>query len=172
MITPAPTPAGFAGLARQIDALVTGFPCAAAEVSVPGLLDDIGMLNHYLNYIAEYMRERFSQPDKVGLAERTVLAEIAGEAEQIAKAQRHLTSALAHVAAGLRKELMLHTHPHLANDPALARTIAAEKYAEAGTRLCVTARRLDSIARGGQRATTTPPRTRPSPAANSVLARR
>ncbi|MFC8287550.1 MULTISPECIES: hypothetical protein [Streptomyces] len=171
------TAAGFttsacAGLARQIDALAAEFPAVAAEVSVPDLLDDISMMNHHLNHIAERMRESFAEPDKVGLAERTVLAGVAEAAEQIADAQRHLTSALAHVTSGLRKELMLHTHPHLMNDPALARTIAAEKYAEAGKRLRKASRRLDSTARVGRRPSTAPPRIRPSPTASIVAARR
>ncbi|MFD3415284.1 hypothetical protein [Streptomyces cyaneofuscatus] len=161
-----------AGLARQIDALVAEFPTVAAEVSVPDLLDDIGMLNYYLNHIAERMRESFAEPDKVELAERTVLAGVAEAAEQIASAQRHLTSALTHVTSGFRKELMLHTHPHLVNDPALARTMAAEKYAEAGERLRKASRWLDSTARVGQRPSTAPPSVRASRAVSTIPARR
>ncbi|SCK26339.1 MULTISPECIES: hypothetical protein [Streptomyces] len=166
------TTSACAGLARQIDALVADFPAVAAEVSVPDLLDDIGMLNHHINHITERMRESFAEPDKVGPAERTVLADVAEAAEQIASAQRHLTSALAHVTSGFRKELMLHTHPHLVNDPALARTIAAEKYAEAGERLRKASRWLNSTARVGQRPSTAPPRVRTSRAVSTIPARR
>ncbi|MEW1616017.1 MULTISPECIES: hypothetical protein [unclassified Streptomyces] len=171
------TPAAFttsacAGLARQIDALVVEFPAVAAEVSVPDLLDHIGMLNHHLNHITERMRESFTEPDKVGAVERTVLASVAEAAEQVARAQRHLTSALAHVTSGFRKELMLHTHPHLVNDPALARTIAAEKYAEAEEHLRRASSRLDSTPRGGQRPSTASPPFRASPAVGTLPARR
>ncbi|MGW2477905.1 hypothetical protein [Streptomyces sp. NPDC001665] len=161
-----------AGLARQIDALVAGFPAAAAEVSETDLLDDIGMLNHYLQYIAEYMQERFASPDDAGLAERTKLCEAAEAAGQIAKAQHHLTSALTYLTAGFRKELMLHSHPHLANDPGLALTIATEKYGEAGNRLRNASHWLDSTARTGQRPSTAPPRHRSSPTARTMPARR
>ncbi|MFJ4973250.1 hypothetical protein [Streptomyces sp. NPDC088755] len=159
------------GLARQIDALVVEFPAVAAEVSVPDLLDHIGMLNHHLSHVAERMRESFAEPDEVGLAERTVLAGVAEAAEQVAGAQRHLTSALAHVTSGFRKELMLHTHPHLVNDSALARTIAAEKYAEAGKCLHKASRWLDGTARVGQHPSTAPPRVRASPAVGTLPAR-
>lgn len=165
-------PSAIAGLARRIDALVADFPATAAEVSVPDLLDDLGMLNHYLQYIGERMQERFAEPEDVGLAERTVLSEVAGAAEEIAQAQRRLTSALAYATDGFRKELMLHSHPHLVNDPALARTIAAEKYGEAGTCLRAAARQLDTIAFVGPRSTPAPPRVRPSRAANAVPVRR
>ncbi|MEU2145142.1 MULTISPECIES: hypothetical protein [Streptomyces albovinaceus subgroup] len=166
------TTSACAGLARQIDALVAEFPDVAAQVSVPDLLDEIGMLNHHLNHIAERMRESFAEPDKVGLAERTVLAGVAEAAEQIAGAQRHLTSALAHVTSGFRKELMLHTHPHLVNDPALARTIAAEKYTEAAELLRKASRWLDSTAPVGQRPSTAPPRVRASRAVSTIPALR
>ncbi|GGW04402.1 MULTISPECIES: hypothetical protein [Streptomyces] len=166
------TTSACAGLARQIDALVAEFPATAAEVSVPDLLDEIGMLNHHLNHIAERMRQSFAEPDKVGLADRTVLAGVAEAAERIASAQRHLTSALAHVTSGFRKELMLQSHPHLVNDPALARTIAVEKYAEAAERLRKATRWLDSTARVGQRPSTAPPRVRASQAVSAIPARR
>ncbi|MGZ2361566.1 hypothetical protein LRE75_33625 [Streptomyces sp. 372A] len=135
------------------------------------LLDDIGMLNHYLQYIAEYMQERLANPDDVGLAERTALRETAEAASQIAKAQVHLTSALTYVTSGFRKELMLHSHPHLANDPGLAPTIAAEKYGEAGNHLRKASHWLDSTARPGQRPTTAPPPLRSSPTAGTPARR-
>ncbi|MEU3436085.1 hypothetical protein [Streptomyces sp. NPDC006863] len=170
------TPAAFttsacAGLARQIDALVVEFPAVAAEVSVRDLLDHIGMLNHHLNHITERMRESFTEPDKVGSAERTVLTDVAEAAEQIASAQRHLTSALAHVTSGFLKELMLHAHPHLVNDPALARDIAAEKYAEAAERLRKANRCLESTSRVGQRPSTAPPRVRAPRTVSTIPAR-
>ncbi|MYS36706.1 hypothetical protein K388_02715 [Streptomyces sp. KhCrAH-43] len=161
-----------AGLARQIDALVAEFPAAAAEVSVADLLDDIGMLNHYLQYIAEHMQERFANPDDVGLVERTTLCETAEAAGQIAQAQHHLTTALTYMTSGFRKELMLHSHPHLADDPGLALTIATEKYGEAADRLRKASHWLDSTARTGQRPSTAPPRPRSSPAASTLPARR
>ncbi|MFI1185806.1 hypothetical protein [Streptomyces californicus] len=165
------TTSACAGLARQIDALVAEFPATAAEVSVPDLLDDIGMLNHHLNHIAERMRQSFAEPDMVGLADRTVLTDVAEAAEQIASAQRHLTSALAHVTSGFLKELMLHTHPHLVNDPALARDIAAEKYAEAAERLRKSTRCLESTSRVGQHPSTAPPRVRATRAISTIPAR-
>ncbi|WP_073224584.1 hypothetical protein [Streptomyces sp. NBRC 110465] len=165
------TTSACAGLARQIDALVAEFPATAAEVSVPDLLDDIGMLNHHLNHIAERMRQSFAEPDKVGLADRTMLTDVAEAAEQIASAQRHLTSALAQVTSGFRKMLMLHTHPRLVNDPALARDIAAEKYAEAAELLRRATRCLESTSRVGQRPSTAPPRVRATRAVSSIPAR-
>lgn len=171
-MSPRLAPSSIAGLARRIDALVADFPATAAEVSVPDLLDDIGMLTHYLQYVAERMQERFAEPDDVGLAERAVLCEMAGAAEKIAQAQERLTSALAHATAGSLKELMFHSHPHLLNDPELARTIAAEKYGEAGICLRAAARQLGTTAVAGPRSTPAPPCVRPSRATSSVPVRR
>ncbi|MFK0099062.1 hypothetical protein [Streptomyces sp. NPDC091040] len=165
-------PPAFAGLARRIDAHVAEFPATAADVSVADLLDDIGMLNQYLQHIAEHIQERFANPDNVGLAERTLLCETVEAAGQIAKAQHYLTSALTYMTAGFRKELMLRSYPHLAHDPDLALTIATEKYGEAGNRLRTASHWLDSTTRTGQRPTTAPPRLRSSPTASTMPARR
>ncbi|MFG2564649.1 hypothetical protein ACGFR6_04325 [Streptomyces sp. NPDC048567] len=165
-------PPAFAGLARRIGAHVAEFPATAADVSAADLLDDIGMLNHYLQHIAEHVQGRFAEPDKVGLAERTALCEAAEAAQQIAKARRHLTSALTYVTSGFQKELMLHSHPHLANDAAVAADIAAEKYEEAATRLRKASRRLNSATRTGQRPSAVPPHVRWSPTASTIPVRR
>ncbi|MFI8811443.1 MULTISPECIES: hypothetical protein [unclassified Streptomyces] len=140
---PAPaTPATLATLARGLEDLIADFPTDPAVITVSALTDDIGMLTHHLQHLAEHAQERFTA-QRVHVPEHRVLVQLAEAAAEIAGALNVLTHALAQTVDSLCEEAPAYlpaSRP--ANGTQAARLVAAEKYAEARFRLRDTVLRL------------------------------